>query len=430
MAEIPQPTRRGVPGSRLRRHRQTLPRVVLAVSAGIHAWALAVILLPGSPLAVDFTLELASAVAFAGILEVVIFTLDHVVVFRVAVFLRLLALLVVHGIVGSAHVGLCALLAATHFVDVIVYDDGLAERVIVVFSLLVLFGVLVTGVDRPPDGSIVSFVGAYLLTLGLVVGFAAAALHYRESLARASGRVRDLERTAANLAHANRAFQLYAEHAESESAEKERKLIIGRLHDTVGYALTNVTVMMKAGQILLEEDPRALKDVLVRVGAQSEDALNDVRQTLHQMRAIETLQINGLREVYALTRAFQGATGITVAVHRGNLPWSLGPRLDSIVFRVVQEGLTNAFRHGNASEVSVFCWQSEKDIRVSVRDNGRGMESIATAEEGLGLAGIRERLAEVGGTVSRRNLNRGFELEVSIPYRMGEIGATHQSTDR
>jgi signal transduction histidine kinase len=119
-----------------------------------------------------------------------------------------------------------------------------------------------------------------------------------------------------------------------------------------------------------------------------------------------------------------------VEVHRGNLPSTLGQRLDSVVFRIVQEGLTNAFRHGNASHVSVFCWRSSGEIRISVRDNGRGMENLATAEEGMGLSGIRERLAEVGGAVTRRNLDGGFELEVTIPYRMGEIGAAHKSADR
>lgn len=143
------------------------------------------------------------------------------------------------------------------------------------------------------------------------------------------------------------------------------------------------------------------------------------------MRAIQAQKPQGLRAIYGLTNAFQGATGIKVEVNRGNLAWTLGQRLDAVVFRCVQEALTNAFRHGKATEVSVSFWRAPDEIRITVRDNGVGVAANVAVEDGMGLSGIRDRLREFGGALKTGNVGGGFELQARIPYRIGGIGESN-----
>ena len=88
-------------------------------------------------------------------------------------------------------------------------------------------------------------------------------------------------------AHANREFQAYAGTVKSESAAEERIRITSELHDTVGYALTNVIVMMDTARARAREEPESLDSLLADVRAQSDLALNDRRQILHLLRSVE-----------------------------------------------------------------------------------------------------------------------------------------------
>ena len=165
--------------------------------------------------------------------------------------------------------------------------------------------------------------------------------------------------------------------------------------------------------------------------AQSEDALNETRQTLYRLRSVRSDRPRGMRAIVQLVQSFKSATGIEVEFHNmGNIPPSLGPGLDSVLFRFVQEGLTNAFHHGKASAVWVNLWRTEDEIRASVCDDGDGLESGGTVVEGIGITGMRERIAEFGGTISATNRSDGFELRATIPFRVGEMMHEDQSPDR
>ncbi len=105
-------------------------------------------------------------------------------------------------------------------------------------------------------------------------------------------------------------------------------------------------------------------------------------------------------------------THIAVRAHFSNMPWSLGEEMDSTIYRIVQEGITNAIRHGNACDIAVNLSCDGNTIGVSVRDNGSGAEEI---KEGIGLAGIRERLSRFSGELSAGNSAGGFVLYARIP---------------
>jgi signal transduction histidine kinase len=89
-----------------------------------------------------------------------------------------------------------------------------------------------------------------------------------------------------------------------------------------------------------------------------------------------------------------------------------------MIYRLIQQGLTNAFRHGKADSVRVNLWRADTEIRVTIADNGKGSEDV---QEGIGLQGMRERLSTVGGRIETRSRPDGFELSAAIPAEACDI---------
>ncbi len=97
----------------------------------------------------------------------------------------------------------------------------------------------------------------------------------------------------------------------------------------------------------------------------------------------------------------------------------LKPELETAIFRIVQEGLTNVFRHSGADKASVVIAKSEREIVVAVRDNGKGLADhtmeFRPGSIGIGISGMRQRVKEFGGEVRLQNVNPGALVEVIIP---------------
>ncbi len=97
----------------------------------------------------------------------------------------------------------------------------------------------------------------------------------------------------------------------------------------------------------------------------------------------------------------------------------LKAELETAIFRIVQEGLTNVFRHSGADKASVVIEKSEREIVVAVRDNGKGLADNIVAFRpgsiGIGIAGMRQRVKEFGGEIRLHNVHPGTMVEVVIP---------------
>jgi signal transduction histidine kinase len=365
------------------------------------------------------------------ILEIAGHAIRRIAYFRVLHAVRLGCLVTLFLLLDHASPLPCVLLSFPYLAETALFDrqwiavawDAVAVAFLGVAALSPGFA---AGME---SGEALSFTAVYLLATAPAAGLAFVAVHHREENVRRSAEIRELSSTVRNLVDANMALQLYAHNIETESSEKERNRITRELHDMIGYALTNVIVMMNAAPVLLRDDPQALEELCGKICAQAEGALAETRSILRRLRDIKPFEPIGLRAIWHLTRGFQGATGVEVRLNLGNLPSSFGRKLDSVLFRLIQEGLTNAFRHGKATRVRINLWLTEGEILVSILDNGSVLAPAAKISEGIGLAGMRERLSEYGGQVKWRMAWDGFELLAEIPYGMGEIGDENQGSD-
>jgi signal transduction histidine kinase len=120
-----------------------------------------------------------------------------------------------------------------------------------------------------------------------------------------------------------------------------------------------------------------------------------------------------------VTTTFDGAAGA-----RGKK--RLDPELDTVVYRVVQEALTNAARHAHPETVAVQLRYRNGEVRVSVTDDGRGFDASQPAA-GFGLLGMRERVSLVGGQFKLSSSPDGTTVEISLPVTAAtRPGSTNQ----
>jgi signal transduction histidine kinase len=106
----------------------------------------------------------------------------------------------------------------------------------------------------------------------------------------------------------------------------------------------------------------------------------------------------------------------------------LKSELETAIFRIVQEALTNMFRHSGARNGGVTIAQKDENIVVSVRDDGKGIDEqimqLRPESVGVGIGGMRQRVSELGGTLRLSNANPGTIVEVVIPtLRHDPVGA-------
>ena len=191
------------------------------------------------------------------------------------------------------------------------YDD---DRLGMAFAGAFFAAALAVLATRAPAGPPATehYLATFALVTGLPAGLGWVAAFHRERVVELTARVRSLDSTIGRLARSNREFQAYAGTVKSESAAEERSRITRELHDTVGYALTNVIVMMDAAKARAREDPESLDSMLDDARAQSELALNDTRQILHLLRSVEQFERKGTDAIFQLTRAFEDCDGEAV----------------------------------------------------------------------------------------------------------------------
>ena len=221
------------------------------------------------------------------------------------------------------------------------------------------------------------------------------------------------------LAESNMELQRYAALVEEHAKASERKRVGRDIHDSIGYTLTNVIMMMEAATDVAESRPEELRELIRSSRQQAAEGLREVRRALRELRSVEVPRSLGLAVVQRMAQAFARSTGIEVAVEFGNVPWSFGETIDDIVYRFVQEGMTNALRHGRATAVNVYFWQDAESLNLVVRDDGCGCDDV---REGIGIAGMRERLEQVGGHLTFRSVVGGFEIAASVPCAAPERG--------
>jgi signal transduction histidine kinase len=252
----------------------------------------------------------------------------------------------------------------------------------------------------------------------LVVSFlfsiaAALMIHYRETILDLEADRLRLDAAVGELARANLGYQQYAAVLEQRSMVEERKRITREIHDIIGYTLTNNIMMMEAAVEMVRRDPQGVSRLITEARRNAEEGLDGIRNALYLLRAQEDPQTAGIDPIERLVSNFHAATGVAVRLEYGNAHDSIHYQVEGVLFHIVQEALTNSFRHGRATLVEILFWKRDDGtLVVNIHDNGGGAVDI---QEGIGVSGMRERLAPIGGALRLGMGPRGFTVTVEVP---------------
>ncbi|GAA4155352.1 hypothetical protein GCM10022251_26460 [Phytohabitans flavus] len=198
----------------------------------------------------------------------------------------------------------------------------------------------------------------------------------------------------------------------------ERARIARELHDLLGHTMSVMLVQTGAARVVLDGDPAKAREILGGVERTGREALDELDRVLGVLRRDEDADLRpGLDALPRLVRRTEDAgmrVRVRVEPERPELPGTL----DLSVYRIVQEALTNAFRHGRAASATVAVRCGGQRVEVEVEDDGRGPRP--GYQLGRGLLGIAERVALFGGTVEHgRGGMGGFRLRAVLPLPSG-----------
>jgi signal transduction histidine kinase len=210
----------------------------------------------------------------------------------------------------------------------------------------------------------------------------------------------------------NLSYQDYTANLEEKSAHEERLRLTRDIHDVVGYALTNTMMLMRAASLMIREEPERVGELIDKAQHGAETALAQVRGFLRDMRRREIRSAAGPNAIAKVVRVFKTATGVDVDLDFGNFDWAIGADEAFALYHFIQEAILNAFSHGKASSIRISFRQSEEGVAVTVRDNGSGAKSVT---EGIGISGMRERLAKLGGGLEYSSTSEGFSITMRLP---------------
>jgi two-component system sensor histidine kinase UhpB len=200
--------------------------------------------------------------------------------------------------------------------------------------------------------------------------------------------------------------------------EAERRLIARELHDELAQGITAVRALAGAIVQRTEEQP-ALRSHAQSIVAVTGEMQDGVRNILHCLRPPAPGGLEpALDRMLAAWQLQHEAIALAAEVQIG--PGAVADAVALAVVRIVQEGLTNVVRHAGASRVELFIGRAQGDWEIRLRDNGRGRhcQPSAQAGSGLGLQGMDERIAALGGHLQTENpAGGGFCLLARFPDR-------------
>jgi signal transduction histidine kinase len=219
-----------------------------------------------------------------------------------------------------------------------------------------------------------------------------------------------------------------AEHSREQEAERraeqERMRIARDLHDVVAHTLTTINVQAATAAHLLDRNPDHARAALETIETESRDAIGELRAILGVLRTAGGAEAPraptpGLDSVPDLVKRARDA-GLDVELGvSGQRPDRISDAVSLAAYRVVQESLTNARRHAPGAPVRVDLAFERGEVVVAV-ENGAGAEANGHASPpGVGLAGLRERAAALGGVLEAAPRATGFRVEARLPYARG-----------
>lgn len=216
-------------------------------------------------------------------------------------------------------------------------------------------------------------------------------------------------------------------HRVVSAQEAERQRIARELHDGTGQTLTALGLGLAAAADRLDSDPAAVRRQLADMKQMNAQVLQEVHNVIADLRPSILDNLGLIPALRGHISTFEARTGIQAQLVVQGKATRLKPEVETTVFRIVQESLTNVVRHAAARSVLVQVVFGDGGVQLSIHDDGRGFD-VARAMAGedgraaWGLLGIQERASLVGGTAELVSApDQGTTVRINIPKPFKEV---------
>ncbi|HET8682986.1 MAG TPA: histidine kinase [Micromonosporaceae bacterium] len=264
------------------------------------------------------------------------------------------------------------------------------------------------------------FLGAYLVAFGLVLHDSGIWLLMFSAPGFLAGTVFRLRKEAADqLAQRGRELEEERELFAGLALRHERARIASELHDIVAHALSAMVIQAAAGQRLVDADPARAKRAFTAIAESARQGKEDLQRLIDLLGGAEVAgpDLSLVEEV--ATRAARNGLDVSCRFE-GDRDRVTAPTAH-VAFRVVQESLTNALRYAPGAAVRVLVNGSGQGLTVSVENDRSVQQRPGMSGTGRGLAGLRERVQELGGQLRAGPTSRGgWMVEATLPNQARE----------
>lgn len=206
------------------------------------------------------------------------------------------------------------------------------------------------------------------------------------------------------------------------SQDEERRRIARELHDSVGQSIAAIS--MNNCLVLRHEQalPQAAQNAVRQNMTLIDQVSREIRTISHLLHPPLLDEIGLIPAIRSYAEGFAERSKVQVSLDLPSAIGRFGPNIEISVFRVVQECLTNVYRHSGSAKAAIrVALTADKRLVVEVSDEGKGMSlsdrlSIASGEKhGVGLSGMRERVRELGGSLRIHSHEHGLRVTASLP---------------
>ncbi|WP_411346445.1 sensor histidine kinase [Paenibacillus sp. WLX1005] len=272
--------------------------------------------------------------------------------------------------------------------------------------LLILTGILMLIFSY--DGSLPYSMGISLVSL--YVGITSFSRYIRINRINRE-QLEELEKVHSQLQSAHDALQENALQSVRYAALTERTRIAGEIHDGLGHHFTSIIVQLQALKWMIRPNPQQAEQTVDQLLDVSRQGLAEVRSVVKDWSASERTD----DELRMLATQVAERSGLELTFHSEGDHDSWGDIIERMLYRLLQESLTNIVRHANATQVDVNIQQSDTTVQLTVVDNGSYREE-QTLTHGFGLNNMSRRCTELHGSCSfRQTPGGGMTVEVELP---------------
>ncbi len=218
----------------------------------------------------------------------------------------------------------------------------------------------------------------------------------------------------AKLVQANRRLREYALQIENQATLQERNRIAREIHDSVGHYLTAQSIQLENAAMFLAQDRLKAASHLAKARQLGKDALANIRASIATLRTNPLQERSLLTTIEELILEFQSNTNIAIASEI-DLISTLPTEVNTALYRIVQEALTNISKHSQATKVNLSLKETGSKILLAIQDNGCGFNQSDNTT-GFGLQGMKERTAALSGKIAIiSKYGQGCWINVEIP---------------